>query len=153
MDEQSKKIEEMHEEVDYYKQYVKDVTLLLPADKIQELVNKEYKYTVTINSVQFPQSGILEIREAAFDIVFTEERAKYSVLPETESVKGKLSSELSSSVSTTMSPQINEEGAATIVTYSYKDVKPGDIITLTVNDDLKRKLSLGTNELSIKVVK
>ncbi|WPS85522.1 hypothetical protein SMD22_00245 (plasmid) [Brevibacillus halotolerans] len=153
VDEQNKKMEEMHEELNFYKQYVKDVTLVLPSDKIQELIDKEYKYTVTLNSIQFPQSGLLEIRETAFDIVFSEERAKYSVLPETESIKGKLPTNLKSAISTNISPQVKQDGVTTILTYSYKDLKPGDDINFRINDELKKKLSVNTNELSIKVVK
>ncbi|MBP1308833.1 major membrane immunogen (membrane-anchored lipoprotein) [Paenibacillus sp. 1182] len=153
VDEQNRKMEAMSQEVDYYKQYAKDMILILPSDKVQELINKEYHYAVTINNIQFPQSGILEIRETAFDIVFTEDRVKFSVLPESESVKGKIPTDLEDAVSTSASPQTKDEDGKTILTYSYKDLKPGERISFKISDELKKKLSVNTNELVVKVLK
>jgi hypothetical protein len=153
INEQNQKLEKIGQELDYYKQYAKDMILVLPSDKIDELINKEYNYSATINSIQFPQSGVLEIKEAAFDMVFTEERAKYSVLPETESLKGKLNTRLDSAVTTSASAQMNEGDFKTTLTFSYKDLVPGDTISIKIKDDLKKKLNINTNEIFIKVVK
>lgn len=151
--EKTKQLEEIQAELDYYKKYVKDVTLTLPPEKLQELVKKEWNYAVTINSIQFPTSGVLDIQEHVFKIVFTEERVKYSVLPDTESQKGKISGELAFAVSSSAIPIVNKDNNITSLTYEFKDLKAGDKISIHINDELKSKLNVATNDLVVTVVK
>lgn len=153
LSEQTKQLDDMKAELDYYKQYVKEVTITLSPEKLLELVKKEWKYSATINGVQFPTSGVLDIQEHVFKIVFTEEGAKYSVLPDTESQKGRIASELASAVSTTLSPIVTKENNITSLTYEFKELKEGNIVSIHINDELKTKLNLATNELIVKVVK
>lgn len=158
IDEQEQKITSLTEEVDYYKEYVKDITLTLSPEKLQELINKEWNYSITINSVQFPKNGILEIGQGDFELIFEEERVPYSVLPEEESLKGKLPKTLSQSISVyapegKASSKNEEEEQKNIVVHSFKGLLPDEVVKVTVSEELMAKLNMSSKELEIRVTK
>lgn len=155
--EQKAEMETLTDELNYYKEYVQEMTLLLPSDKLQELINKEWKYSISINNVEFPKNGILEIGQSDFDLVFHEERAKYSTLPKEESDKGKLSAPLSSSVTTyspteqVLSPQTDAQDTFSSLTYSFKGLKSKDVIKIVLTEELSKKMGMSTQDLEIRV--
>jgi len=155
--EQQKTIDALNEELDYYRRYVKDITLTLTPEKLQQLIDKEWKYTMTINNIQFPKNGILEISNTDFEIVIAEERAKYSVLTEEDSLKGRIKGKMTSLVNITnentrINPQENKGEILSTLTYSLKGLEPDSVIKIKLHDDMRAKLGMSTNELEIRVV-
>lgn len=158
IEEQDEKITSLTEEVDFYKEYVKDITLTLSPEKMQDLINKEWNYSITINSVQFPKNGILEIGQGDFELIFEEERVPYSVLPEEESLKGKLPKTLPQSISVhapegKASSKNEEEERKNIVVHSFKGLLPDEVVKVTVSEELMTKLNMSSKELEIRVTK
>lgn len=148
-------IKKLTEELNYYKSYVKEVTTTLVPEKMTELINKEWEYSLSINKINFPTNGILEVSDSTFNIVLSENRVKYSVLPDTESLKGKIQGELNSNmkfdtivkIDTTQSiDKINSS-----ITYSFKDVPKNTVIKLNLNELLVKKLGMEKSELEIRV--
>lgn len=159
IDEQDKEITALMEELEYYKDYVKDVTLVLPAEKMEELIEKEWSYSLTINNVSFPKNGILEINQTDFELTALEERVKYSVLPEEESLKGKIQKELSQEIkvnvssSDKMTKKEDSKDTTNKVIYSFKGLEPNDVIKITLSEGLSSKLGMTTSELEIRIIK
>jgi len=155
---QEKKIERLTDEVNYYRNYVKEVSMLLPENERQALINKEWKYSITINNVEFPKNGIIEIKDRNFKIVISEKKAPYSVLPKEESIKGKIPYDLQAAVSMSdnngidVSQKVTQHKNEVILTYSFKNVKPNSVIKINISDELAKKLGINTNDLEIHVV-
>lgn len=155
---QEKKIERLTDEVNYYRNYVKEVSMLLPENERQALINKEWKYSITINNVEFPKNGIMEIKDRNFKIVISEKKAPYSVLPKEESIKGKIPYDLQAAVSMSdnngidVSQKVTQHKNEVILTYSFKNVKPNSVIKINISDELAKKLGINTNDLEIHVV-
>lgn len=141
------------EELEYYKSYVKQTTSLLPAEQIQKLIEKEWSYTATINGVSLPANGKLEIKESYFNIVFSEERVKFSVLPEADSNKAKIGKSLDASISIAdQKPTVSNEDNVTSVKYAFQSLEAGKTITITIEKDLMEKLHLATNVITVTVL-
>ena len=157
LQEQEDTIGTLTAERDYYKQYVKDITLTLPPEKIQQLIDKERTYTLTVNRVQFPKDGIMEISQGDFELVLEEEKVPYSVLPEEESIKGKIPSDITQSL-TVQAPAdkssslTNEENGKQSIIYSFKGMVADDVVKITISEHLTKKLNMTTKELEIRVV-
>lgn len=144
----------MKEELEYYKTYVKETTSLLTTEQRQTLIDKEWSYTASINGIALPSNGVLDIRESNFSVNFTEERVKFSVLPEADSLKGKISTPLIGSISIAgHTPTENVDGTKTTLTFSFKELNVGDTVLLEIKDDLMKRLNLTTNKISVTVVK
>lgn len=157
LEEQELAKEELQTEVDYYKQYVKDITLTLSPDKLQSLIDKEWNYSMTVNGIQFPKNGIMEISLTDFELKAEETRVPYSVLPEEESIKGKMKNKLNSSMSVkapdkTSSSKIEDAEKKQTLIYSFKDLKNEDVIKIKLSEELSTKLDMSTSELEIRVI-
>lgn len=157
LEEQELAKEELQTEVDYYKQYVKDITLTLSPDKLQSLIDKEWNYSMTVNGIQFPKNGIMEISLTDFELKAEETRVPYSVLPEEESIKGKMKNKLNSSMSVkapdkTSSSKIEDAEKKQTLIYSFKDLKNEDVIKIKLSEELSTKLEMSTSELEIRVI-
>jgi len=157
MQEQEEQLERMKEELEYYKKYVEDITLTLSNEKMEELINKEWNYSLMINNIAFPKNGILEIAVTDFELVVEEQRVPFSVLPEVESVKGKIESSLTNSISIAegdpekFSSKEDNSETKNITTYSFKGLNQGDIIKMILSEELATKLEMSTTELEIRV--
>lgn len=151
VDSQKKQINELTEEVNYYKNYVKDITKTMSPEKMNELVNKEWIYSLSVNKIAFPTNGVLEISDTSFDLILSEQRVKYSVLPDAESLKGKIKSDVKSAIQVSSEPKVDTTGTLTTATYSFKDLKSGDCIKMKIAGDLKTKLGFITDQLEIRI--
>lgn len=156
LQEQEDKIKDLTTELDYYKQYVKDITLTLSPEKLQEIIDKEWSYSVAVNSIQFPKNGVLEIGQGDFELMITEKRVPFSVLPEEESLKGKIPTELGKAVSVEapsdkVSSKTDEDDGNKNTIYSFKGLTPDDVIKITISEELSKKLEMSTTDLEIRV--
>lgn len=155
--EQQKTIDALKDELEYYHRYVKDITLTLTPEKLQKLIDKEWKYTMTINNIQFPKNGILEISNTDFEIVVSEERAKYSVLTEEDSLKGRIQGDMAHLVTIShennvINPKEDKGDIHSTLTYSLKGLGVDSVIKIQLQDEMRAKLGMNTDELEIRVV-
>jgi hypothetical protein len=156
--EQDSKMKALTTEVDYYKQYVKDITLTLTPEKLQAIIDKEWYYSVTVNSIQFPKNGVLEISQSDFELTVSEERVPYSVLPEEQSLKGKIPTDISQAftldiASDKVSSKTDDKDGKKAIIYSFKGLTPDDVVKVILSDELTKKLGMSTKELQIRVSK
>ena len=112
---------------------------------------------MTVNGIQFPKNGIMEISLTDFELKAEETRVPYSVLPEEESIKGKMKNKLNSSMSVkapdkTSSSKIEDAEKKQTLIYSFKDLKNEDVIKITLSEELSTKLGMSTRELEIRVI-
>lgn len=147
--------EEIEEELAYYKDYVQKVVLQLSEDKIQNLIDQEWKYTLTVNGVSFPSDGVLEMETRNAEIIFSEKRAEYSVLSEEQSNKGKLTGSFETSFSISDSSNLDkildksEDGNSTVIKYNLNDIEKNKEFVIKINEHLQKKLNLTKPELKL----
>lgn len=155
IEEQAKQIQELTDEVEYYRTFVKEFTTTFTADKMQEFIDKEWTYQLSINNIHFPKNGVLELSEPSFDLVLKEDRVKYSVIPDEMSQKGRLTNGITGKLTIkTNIPYKTKEDLGdkhSVITYSFKDVPKNTVIKLTISDDLMKELKMETNELEIRI--
>lgn len=154
-DEKDAEIEELTEEVQYYRTFVKDFTSTFSSEEMQEFVDKEWTYQLTINDINFPKNGVLELTTPTFDLVLTEEKVPYSVIPDDMSEEGKVVEELNKTVefSGEVKPEVKEdaEGKLSSVTYSFKDVPSKTVIEMTITKKMQEELKLDSPNLEIHI--
>ena len=154
--EQELRMEDLNKELDYYKKYIQDLTLTLSSEKLQELIDQEWNYSLTVNSIQFPKNGILEISQSDFELLIQEKHVPYSVLPEEESIKGKIPSELIQSLtikapSENVSSKTDDINGNHTLIYSFKGLAPDEVIKITLSEELAKKMEMSTVELEIRI--
>lgn len=154
--EQELRMEDLNKELDYYKKYIQDLTLTLSSEKLQELIDQEWNYSLTVNSIQFPKNGILEISQSDFELLIQEKHVPYSVLPEEESIKGKIPSELIQSLtikapSEKVSSKTDDINGNHTLIYSFKSLAPDEVIKITLSEELAKKMEMSTVELEIRI--
>lgn len=154
-DEKEQEIEALTEEVQYYRTFVKDFTSTFSSDEMQKFVDKEWSYHLTINNINFPKSGVLELTSPSFDLVISEKRVPYSVIPDSMSEKGRIPNGLATIIqfSGDAKPETEEEieDKASFITYSFKDVPSGTIIGMKIPAELQEELSLDSMDLEIHI--
>lgn len=156
IDKQKKKIEDLTDEVEFYRTYVKNLTATFSSDEMAKFIDEEWSYTLSIGDVSFPKNGMLEISSHSFEVKLTEERVPYSVIPDEISKKGKIGESLTNQVSfenleyqPTTKENVNDTNSEII--YSFKDVSSGTNINIKITEALQKELKLDTNELTIHV--
>lgn len=154
---QEEKIESLEDELNYYKKYVQDIVVTFTPEKMESLIEKEWNYDISVNNIKFPNSGELEIADQNFTLTIKEERVPYSVLPEEESLKGKIKNSLKNSFSVKSegikipNPTVKEEDYSTLIEYKFENVESNTVINVTLKEDLVEKLNLSNNNLTIIV--
>lgn len=171
-DEQSSKIKELQEQVGalegqveelitektFYDDYIKKVVAEFTAEQLQGVADKEWTYSLKINDIAFPKSGVIEISKSTFNLALTEERVKYSYidpdLSESKRYDGKMGSALN--FSSSQEYEKTEEKPTNYITkvlYKFKNLSPGTTINIGISENLQNKLDLATPNLKIKVIK
>jgi len=154
-DEQETKIEELTDEVQYYRTFVKDFTSTFSSEEMQEFVEKEWSYQMTINDINFPKNGVLELTSPTFDLVLSEKKVPYSVIPDEMSEEGRISNGLKGKVqiSGEVNPETKEELGDTVsfITYSFKEVPSKTTLKLQIPEELQKELKMDTKNLEIHI--
>lgn len=151
-------LEETQDELNYYKKYVQQVYLQLPEKKQNALKEKEWEYRLLVNGVGFPKNGVIEVEAPRLEVVMSESRVPYSVIPQEDSDEAQLDSSIKSSFMMKtkegfeVEEDIDEEnGTYHTIKYLSDNVEEGEIYEIEITDALKDKLKLQTNQLTIKV--
>ncbi|PLS19556.1 hypothetical protein CVD28_03825 [Bacillus sp. M6-12] len=155
MDIQDETIKELKDEVEYYRTFVKNFTSTFSTEQMNEFIEKEWNYKLMISGINFPKGGILEMSTDSFDLVLTEDRVPYSVIPDEMSLQGKVDEDITGEISIDTELKYNEkEDIAeknSTMTYSFKEVPAGTVIKLEVSEALQKELKLDTPDLEIHV--
>lgn len=145
-------ISSMEKELKYYKEYAQSISNTMPDDKLQILIDKEWTYSLSINGVNFPTNGILDLASSDFELILKEEKAPYSVLSEEQQAAGRIKQNLSNSISTSTGElKLQETDLVQEVIVSYSKLEKGTIINIQVHEDLQKKLGLTTDKLVINI--
>lgn len=154
-DEQEEEIVELTEEVQYYRTFVKDFTATFSSDEMQEFIEKEWTYQMTINDINFPKDGILELATPTFDLVMLEKKVPYSVIPDEMSEKGRIPDGLKGKLQIPgeIAHETTEQAEDThsFVTYSFKDVPSKTVIKIQIPEDLQKELNMDTKDLEVHI--
>lgn len=155
LDFQEKQIRELTDEVEYYRTFIKDFTATFTTEKMNEFIQKEWSYKLLLNNINFPKNGVLELSDNTFDLVVTEDRVPYSVIPDEMSLQGRIEGGIQEKVSfaSEIENQVKEDITEknSVITYSFKDVPSGTTIKLSIPETLQKELNLDTTELEIRV--
>ena len=143
---------------EFYSSYIEEVVNNFTPQQLESLANKEWTYTLFVNDILFPKSGVIETSKTSFNLSLGEERVRYSVIPESLSENRRFSSSLSGAlkISASVDPIKSEESLSEYnnrVIYRFTDLAPGTNIKITVSAELQELLGLETKELTIKITK
>lgn len=148
-------VEELQDERDYYKKYVVQLYNQLSEKKQKILLNKEWNYNLEVNGVSFPPNGVMEVKGPRLEVVLSEERVPYSVLPKEESDQARLSTGIKSGFmfkngeAFEAIEEINDDDTSHRIIYKTDGVQEDDEFEITITDSLRERLGLETGDLKI----
>jgi type I restriction-modification system DNA methylase subunit len=155
IDEQNQAIDELTDEVEYYRTFIKDFTSAFSTEEMNEFIEKEWNYKLMISNINFPKNGVLELSDTSFDLVLTEDKVPYSVIPDEMSLKGKIQGELKGQISFAgeAKPETKDDVTEknSVYTYSFKDVPSDSVIKFTISEALQKELGMDKKELEIRI--
>ncbi len=145
----------LKEEKDDYKKFIDSSRKYLSKNELLELAKGEWIYRISVNDKAIESSGVLEIDKKDFKITYSEKRSTFSGLPEEIDEKGSISGNFYDHLEIlNIKPDNVVISDGTVVQgmhYEFKDVPKGTIIKLEISDELKERLGLQTNIISIHV--
>lgn len=149
-------VEELQDERDYYKKYVVQLYNQLSEKKQKILLNKEWNYNLEVNGVSFPPNGVMEVKGPRLEVILSEERVPYSVLPKEESDQARLSTGIKSGFmfkngteSFEAMEEVNDDETSHRIMYVTDGVQEDEEFEITITDSLRERLGLETGELKI----
>lgn len=142
------------EQIDYFKQFSQDALLYLSDKELQELAKKQWDYRLEVNDQQMPKDGKMEIQENTIEISLSQKQSTFNALPDEIFSKGAISGRYEKHIQDFKpAPTETNWTDGTVVTaihFQYLEVKSGTIISFSITDELKERLGLDTNVISIE---
>jgi len=140
------------EESKYYKQLIDDLISDYSDDQLKDLAMELWDYKLKINGVSVPTNGIVEIQENTIEISLLQSQSAYSILPPDIYLQGQISGDYIDHLKMTSNPSETYVTDGTVVTaihHKFVDVEKDSTISFTVSEELKKRLGLKTNQITI----
>lgn len=150
----NKDLDKKEEEITFYKNYVKRVLKSFTPEQLQSVIDLEWEYSLSINNVDFPKNGILEIKENNFSLIINEKRVDHSVLSQADSDSGKYPGSLVGILSIPSTYKHESEAKDiseinSLVKYKFSDLNSDDIIEIRINPLFRDMMGYETDILKI----
>lgn len=149
-------ISRFEEEREYYHSVIGRMMSKLNNEEMLELAKSHFSYDIKVNQQQLPNNGRIEVDPGEVDVLLTFSMSPhYNVLSEEWYEKGMISGDYFSHI-THVTPNNWEEIYAdgsnvTARGYKFKNLKSGSIISMSISEELKERLSLDTTNIEIVV--
>lgn len=140
------------EEADYYQQVIHDLIKEYSDTELKDLALQLWNYRLEINGGAVPSNGIVELQSDTIEVSLKESQPAYPVLPNDNFIQGQISGNYIDHLKMNSNPTETSVTDGTVVTaihYKFEDVKAGTTISFTVTEELKKRLGLETNQISI----
>lgn len=140
------------EAADYYKQLIDDLIKGYSNAQLKDLAITLWDYELAVNGVNVPSNGIVEIHESAIEISLMERQPAYLVLPNEIFMQGQINGNYTEHITMNSKPAETYVTDGTVVTgihHKFVGVEEGSTISLTITEDLKKRLGLETTQITI----
>ncbi|MGE7024206.1 hypothetical protein [Solibacillus cecembensis] len=140
------------EQVEYYQQLINDLIKGYSDAQLKDLAIKLWDYELEINGITVPANGIVEIQENAIEISLIQRQSDYPILPTEIFIQGKISGDYIDHLKVNSNPSETYVTDGTVVTgihHKFVDVEKGSTISFTITEELKKRLGLETNQITI----
>lgn len=143
-------------QVDYYRRYVKSLIESADEESYLWLSQNLYRYRLTVEGEDFPDSGEIVVKSADFTMILSQEFYDIEGLPEDMFILGHITNQngdydshlkLDSPVPYNMFP--GSGTTASGYNYYFEGVPEGTVINLTITPELCERLGLPTRHLKI----
>lgn len=145
------------DEIDNYKRFIDSALKYLNESLLLELAKGEWGYAIKIDEKLVPVDGVAELNRSSFKVVFSERQISYPpILPIEIHNSGKISGSRFTEHLKVLDykPSSISEPAGTSVeaiVYEFTDVPKNTTIRLQVSKELKDRIGLKTDIISISV--
>lgn len=139
--------------VDYYKKLAQRCVNVMSADQITYVAQQEWAYGIKINNKDFSGEA-LKIDGNNIEIQISEEREKFSFLPDSLRLRGQLKDfHKQFTVDTNAKCEISHKDDTynTTVTYKITNLTHGSSIKINLSSDLKQRLRLPSTKYTIYI--
>lgn len=149
-------ISQFEQEREHYHNIIDQILPKLTDEEMLELAKSLFSYEITVNQQPLPTNGRIEVSPGDVDVFLTFWMTpNYNVLSEEWYQKGMISGDYFShiiNVDPSNGEEIYADGSnVTARGYKFKNMKSGSIITITISEELKERLSLNTKAIEITV--
>lgn len=145
----------LKEENDGYKKFINSSLEYLNSNDLLELAKKEWKYSISVDEKPIEPNAVLEIDKSNFKITYSETQSAFTCLPADIHNKGSISGNFLDHLKILdIEPNSIQQTDGTVVqgmTYEFKNLHKGTAIAIEISNELKERLSLKSNRLTIYV--
>lgn len=149
------RIKNLKREKDTYKTFIDETIKYLNDDELLELAKSEWSYNVEVNEEPVPPSGVININKNDFEIVYSEQQSSFPSLPQEIYKQGRISGEY---IDHLLIKEVEPVDVArldgTVVTgfkYVFKNIPSNTSIKIEISDELKERMGLKTNTITVDV--
>ncbi|WP_203332928.1 hypothetical protein [Planococcus beigongshangi] len=140
------------EEAVFYKQWLDELVKDYSDTELKDLAIKLWEYDLLINGLPVPANGMVDMKEDTIAISLSQHQSAYPILPNDLFMLGQVSGNYMDHLKMNSNPSETYGTDGTIVTaihHKFTDVEKGATISLTVSEELKKRLGLETTEITI----
>lgn len=145
----------LKEEKDGYKKFINSSIKYLNDSELLELAKKEWRYSIRVDEKPVESNDVLRIDKRDFKITYSEAQSAFPALAPQIHNKGSISGNFFNHIKILdIKPNNIYPTDGTVVqgiVYEFKDVHKGKTIKLQISNELKERLSLKTNIVTIQV--
>ncbi|ABR48414.1 hypothetical protein Amet_2256 [Alkaliphilus metalliredigens QYMF] len=149
------KVKNLEEERDSYKRFIDKAIKYLDDDEMVKLARGEWIYSIEVDGQSVPSDGEIEIDKKYFEIIYSERQSILSSLTQEIYEQGSISGEYFDHLKIKdAKPKNIKRGDGTVVTgfiYEFENLSPNTSFKLEISDELKDRLNLQTNIISIYI--
>ncbi|OZM57595.1 hypothetical protein CIB95_04285 [Lottiidibacillus patelloidae] len=145
----------MKEELDFYKKFAEKAVAMMSEKELTQLSSDHWTYMLVVNNEVIPNDGNITANAGEVSITLSEKQKPFFLVPIEYIEKSKISGNYLDHIF-----ELNEKadavhhGSGTIVDsvlYVFDNLEKGDVITFTVSDELRDRLGLATNKITITI--
>ena|SRR5690625_213588 len=139
-----------------HEEQVETILTYLNEEELKALSESQWQYSLSVNEVEIPESGVLEIDDDQIEITLSQLHLEdMSLLPNEILEQGVISGEFYHEHILQVTPEQDEETwrDGTMVTgfgLIFTDLTPGEEIELTITDELMHRLGFETTQVIIR---
>lgn len=148
-------ISQLKEENDNYKEYLDSSIMFLDENEIKELAKNCWSYEISIDDTTINSNEVYKTDKSNFEITFSEKMNTLSAIQQEIFDNGAISGNFYDHLTfEDIQPAKTYISDGTVVQgmhYEFENVPKGNVIKIQITDELKERLNLEENVISIEV--
>lgn len=144
------------EQADYYNQLIDELLNDYSDAQLKDLAIRLWDYELEVNGSPIAKDGVVEVNKNTFEISVIERQPAYVVLPNDIFTQGKISGNYYEHLTFNTEPSESYATDGTVVTathHKFADMEKGTTISISITEELKKRLGMDTSVITIKIDK